>query len=563
LAAAKTYIQVEGPSVNLVVLDAQPSIGGTWATHRLYPGLKSNNILGTYEYTDFPMAGFAGAKEGQHIPGEVINAYLAAYAERFDVARRIRFNTNVVTVTRVQDDHWLLETETGSKIQCAKLMVATGLISEAFVPTIKGSEAFGQPLFHCKELHERSAPLLTSGIKNVTILGGNKSAYDTVYLFASQGIHVDWIIRKSGHGPTWMAPPYVTPFKRRIEFLVMMRFLTWFSPCIWGDADGFGWIRGWLHGTSVGRWIVDKFWGVLEGDVIQLNGWDDHPKTAKLKPWIGAFWTATSLSIFNYPTNILELIRSDLVDVHVADITHLSPKTVHLSTGDDLASDAMIYSTGWRFLPPIKFQPEGIDRVLGLPYQSPDVDPLVAKADQEILTRFPRLARQPTGNPALTPMPGDDRVDINHPFRLYRFILPPTDAFGRSIAFIGMMHNINTSLTAEIHSLYAVAYLTGGLVLDKKTAAERRESGISFDEERTWETALTTRFGRWRYPGGFGMRYPDFVFDAVPYFDVLLKDLGVNSRRKGNWLKECFEGYSVSDYDGIVREWMTVRAKAL
>lgn len=36
----------------------------------------------------------------------------------------------------------------------------------------------------------------------ITVLGGSKSAYDAVYLFASRGFPVNWIIRKSGYGPS-------------------------------------------------------------------------------------------------------------------------------------------------------------------------------------------------------------------------------------------------------------------------------------------------------------------------------------------------------------------------
>jgi hypothetical protein len=48
----------------------------------------------------------------------------------------------------------------------------------------------------------------------------------------------------------------------------------------------------------------------------------------------------------------------------------------------------------------------------------------------------------------------------------------------------------------------------------------------------------------------------DFVFDALPYVDMLLADLGVRSRRKGGFLKEISELYSLGDYTSIVDEWV-------
>jgi hypothetical protein len=63
-----------------------------------------------------------------------------------------------------------------------------------------------------------------------------------------------------------------------------IRALTWFSPCVWGEADGYTGIRNFLHGTALGRKIVDTFWSILGGDVIVLSKFESHPETAKLKP---------------------------------------------------------------------------------------------------------------------------------------------------------------------------------------------------------------------------------------------------------------------------------------
>ena len=80
LQAAKTYIQLE-PGVTLLIIDENKSIGGVSAKEKLYPGLRSNNLVGTYEYTDFPMHERFGVKKGEHIPGEVIHNYFRQYAK--------------------------------------------------------------------------------------------------------------------------------------------------------------------------------------------------------------------------------------------------------------------------------------------------------------------------------------------------------------------------------------------------------------------------------------------------------------------------------------------------
>jgi cation diffusion facilitator CzcD-associated flavoprotein CzcO len=56
-----------------VILDEAASVGGTRALERLYPGLDSNNLLGTFEYPEFPMKpGEFPVRQDQHIPGEVL-----------------------------------------------------------------------------------------------------------------------------------------------------------------------------------------------------------------------------------------------------------------------------------------------------------------------------------------------------------------------------------------------------------------------------------------------------------------------------------------------------------
>ena len=566
LVMAKTYLEVN-PSVKLVILESAESIGGVWSKRRLYPGLKSNNLLGTYEYSDFPMDQETfGVKPGEPIPGHVLHHYLQRYAEKFDVYRRISFNSRVESVERNDGKGWVVnsskvgDTTIGimRTILAKKLVISTGLTSEPFVPAFVGSDSFDAPIFHAKYLLN-NIEATSKNSSNIIILGGSKSAFDAAYEYASKGTTVDWIIRETGHGPVWMAPPYVTPLKKRLEKLVGVRFLTWFSPCIWGDSDGFGGVRKLLHNTSIGRWIVDAFWYILGNDVMTANGYDKHPETVKLKPWTPAFWIASSLSILNYPTDFFQLVRDGTIRVHVADITHLSPKTVHLSSGESIHGDALVCSTGWKHRPSIKFYPEGIDEQLGLPrsFDGPE-DVLVGKTDNEILHRFPRLLAQPIINEKYKPLKGDDSAKaLNRPFRLYRFMVPPAYINDRSIGFSGMMMSIHTSSCAQAQALWLTAYLSGRLLRDRKPSKEGQSTRPEdFDnQEVQWETVLQSQFGKWRYPAGYGEKFPDFVFDAIPYIDMLLKDLGLKWLRKKSRWSEWFDPYGPEDYRGLVDEW--------
>ncbi len=261
---------------------------------------------------------------------------------------------------------------------------------------------------------------------------------------------------------------------------------------------------------------------------------------------VSPFWIGTSLSILNYPTNFFNVVKSEKVTIHIEDIDHLSPKMVHLGNGDIINSDALICATGWRYRSPIKFLPEGIDEDLGLPYYSNRPDAEGLEADKEIFERYPRLAAQPILSPDLQTQAGE--AMINRPFRLYRFMIPPNVKYDRKFAFSGAICNINTTITAELQALWIVAFFTNKM--DSKLLRDANST-----EARMRETIVTTQFLKRRYPGAYSQKYPDFVFDAIPYFDVLLKDLGLNRTRKSRLIGDIFSPYGVADYRGIVGEW--------
>ncbi|KAL2163468.1 hypothetical protein VTH06DRAFT_5526 [Thermothelomyces fergusii] len=604
LAAAKQY-RVTNPGRSLVVFDGQSTVGGTWAAERLYPGLKSNNLLGTYEYPDFPMSSARfKVPVGSHIPGDALHEYFKAYAAEFGIAEHIRLRTRVLSAEHVDDAEggWILtvastgtddddqgqqqeqeqqqQQQQQTRVKARRLILATGLTSEAFLPQFDGQETFGGRVFHGKHFRQNRDTLKTA--RSVVVFGGTKFAWDAAYAYATAGVETHMVIRSSGHGPCWIAPPYVTPFKRWIEKLAHIRALTWFSPCIWGGADGFGRIRKFLHGTALGRRIVDAFWRILGGDVMSLNGFDAHPETAKLKPWLEPMFVGSSFSILNYETDFFQLVRDGKIRVHISEISRLSPGKVHLADGVRLAADVLLVNTGWKQVPPLRFLPEGIERELGLPHL-PDGDGhghgdggggatgddlacrpgALEQADAQILARFPRLRREPVWNRAYRPLTEQAGVRTAEavtpctplaPFVLHRFMVPPSGRLlrARDVAFVGMVANFSTAITAHLQGLWVGAYFRGALPLGGGGGGE---SGDHLEALRR-EALLHNRFGRWRYPVDWGSsRAPSFIFDAVPYFDLLLRDLGLEAHRKGGLLAEVLSPYGPEDYQTVNEEW--------
>ncbi|KAL4878705.1 hypothetical protein BJY04DRAFT_106799 [Aspergillus karnatakaensis] len=253
LSAIKTALALNS-STNVLLLDSASSIGGVWAEERLYPSLRTNNRLGSYEFSDFPMQENLSpglVQPGEHIPGRAVHEYLNAYVDHFGFRDRIRLGWRVDAVEFVEE--WIVTcTTTGAeesrqqkegscRIRTPKLILATGLTSQPRIPTFPGQDSFDAPLFHIKAFgHYQDALFSKRGeiakphkqdtkdiLTPISILGGSKSAWDAVYACASQGHPVNWIIRSSGTGPSWMTPARVfAPLNLLLESLPGVRVLS-------------------------------------------------------------------------------------------------------------------------------------------------------------------------------------------------------------------------------------------------------------------------------------------------------------------------------------------------
>src|SRR5262245_49773769 len=85
---AAYHLTQQCPGVRLVVLEAQPTFGGTWITHR-FPGIRSDSDLYTFGYRFKPWTGapIATAAEILRYMGEVI--------DENDLARHIRYRHRI------------------------------------------------------------------------------------------------------------------------------------------------------------------------------------------------------------------------------------------------------------------------------------------------------------------------------------------------------------------------------------------------------------------------------------------------------------------------------------
>lgn len=557
---AKTYLQVH-QNGKLVVVDQAKTIGGSWAKERLYLGLKTNNVFGSYEFGDFPMVPEKyGAKGLEHIPGEVVHAYFCDVAAHYCINSNLRLETKVQSATLQEDGRWAIKLKPINAphqrvtiLVATKLVLATGLTSKPYIPIFPGQEDFGVPILHSKELKQSSS--YSSILQNCRCLGWNKSAWDACYSAAMSGSRVHMVIRPSGGGPSYLWPRSFSwgPFNLSLALLSGTRLFIPFGPTPYGKIGPFAFLRYLLHRTHIGQRICQFLWNRLDLHIKKLNRYNTSPELQKLEPWTIPFWIGNSLSIHNYDTNWFDLVREGRVSIHIVDLTSLSKGRINLSSNETLDADALVCCTGWLADPAIQFNSSSVTAGVPVRTKLADNDPKLLAAEREInndLRYLPSLPRRTANAPLL---PGQVSEHSSSLYQPYRIVIPSQRIFleKKNIAFIGSHSSVHAILVAQAQALWITAFFQ-----DKV----KHLSGSELDFETVeYNSILDSIYGKLRRPkesGGAAGKYPDLVFDSLPYVDTLLRDLGLVTNRKSNWWKEIFECYRPQDYRGMIEEWV-------
>lgn len=126
--------------------------------------------------------------------------------------------------------------------------------------------------------------------------------------------------------------------------------------------------------------------------------------------------------------------------------------------------------------------------------------------------------------------------------QLYRHIIHPHHP---RIGFAGFNHNPLHIPSAEIAALWMDAEITGALTLPSPEAMAESVARV-----RDWKRANTNFEPTRAYYVGSHMHN---------YLDVLLGELGLNSRRKANRVAEMMAPYRAADYATIIDEYQRTR----
>jgi cation diffusion facilitator CzcD-associated flavoprotein CzcO len=204
-------------------LEADADLGGNWR-HGVYSSAHIISSRKTTEYADYPMP----ADYPDFPSAEQMRAYLADYADHFDLRRHIQFNTRVEFCRPLHDHRWEVELANGERRIYRGVLVCNGHHWDTRWPSYPGE--FTGEYIHSKQY--TNPDQLRD--KRVLVIGGGNSACDVASEAARVGRsaaisirHGYWFLPKTLLGkPLVEVVPWWTPvWAQRLLLRAMLRVI--------------------------------------------------------------------------------------------------------------------------------------------------------------------------------------------------------------------------------------------------------------------------------------------------------------------------------------------------
>jgi cation diffusion facilitator CzcD-associated flavoprotein CzcO len=189
--------------IRAAVLEKAENVGGTWLFNR-YPGARCDieSIEYSYSFSDEIQQEWVWTETMPAQPE--IEAYLNFVADRLDLRRDIRFNTNVVAMTFDEDAaEWAVETAAGEVFATPFVVAASGILSVPLEPDIPGMDTFaGASLYTSRwpkegfDLTGKRVGVVGTGSTGVQLIPVVAQAAEQLYVFQrSPAYTLPWQVR--------------------------------------------------------------------------------------------------------------------------------------------------------------------------------------------------------------------------------------------------------------------------------------------------------------------------------------------------------------------------------
>ncbi|EYU34935.1 hypothetical protein ABFS82_11G039700 [Erythranthe guttata] len=492
-----------------IVFEAQDKVGGLW--NQTNETTRLQNVKETFQFSDFA---WPTSVEDVFPHNKQLLEYLQSYADKFELLRYIRFNSEVVSIdyVGVSDDEmltwdlwgggggafgssaasngggrWILkvfdtQNQTIKEYEAEFVVVCigrfSGLANIPEFPPESGPEIFSGKVLHSMEysaMDNASAAELIKG-KKVAIIGSGKSAIDIAFECANANENKNpcTVIQRTTH---WMYTPSIAylGFNRFSELMV--------------HKPGEGLFSSMLA-TSLSplRWAVSKMIESYLKYKLPLKKYDMIPKQS-------FFQEASSCQILFLPEKFYDKVEDKSIILKKSNKFISFCKEGLIIDGDEnnpVKVDIVIFATGYK----------GEEKLKNL-FSSPTFQTYIE------------------GSPSST-------------IPLYRQIVHPRIP---QLAIIGYSESLANLYTFEMRCKWLSFFLDGAFNLPSIKEMEK--------DIQEWDKYMK------KYSGNGKFRRACIGGVHIYYNDQLCRDIGCNPRRKKGCFAELFQPYGPADYVGL------------
>src|SRR4030081_3354815 len=179
--------RLRGLGLSVRVYEQGGDVGGTWYWNR-YPGARCDveSMQYSYSFSDELQQEWNWSE--RYAPQPEILKYANHVADRFNLRSDIQLNTRIDRAVFDENANtWSVATSDGKTVTAKYIVLATGCLSNARVPDIKGLSGFKGKVYHTG--HWPHEPVDFTG-QRVGVIGTGSSAIQSVPIIAEQASHL-------------------------------------------------------------------------------------------------------------------------------------------------------------------------------------------------------------------------------------------------------------------------------------------------------------------------------------------------------------------------------------
>ena len=179
--------RLRGLGFSVRVVEQGSDVGGTWYWNR-YPGARCDVESMQYSYSFSEELQQEWNWSERYAPQPEILKYAQHVADRFDLRSDIVFNTRVErTDFDERNAIWKVTTSDGKTLRARFVVLATGCLSNARMPDIKGLARFAGKLYHTGHWPHEGVDFTG---QRVGVIGTGSSAIQSIPVIAGQASHL-------------------------------------------------------------------------------------------------------------------------------------------------------------------------------------------------------------------------------------------------------------------------------------------------------------------------------------------------------------------------------------